>query len=197
MSSYKLYISESNILSFYMFNFFKKFTGLRNKESCVTMDNKREIEKISAMGLVIRVEDDGKKIKKLILDSIKGAKTCIKIAVPWFSDRDIIKALNQKKNIRIDIIISDEGWNRVDQLEKFNLKIIARDDTNMMHHKFCIIDNNFVVCGSYNYTYNAIRNKEFVVKLEGKQVVEAFNNIFDRLKSLEVIVRKVKGSILK
>lgn len=167
-----------------MFKFFKKFIGLKNNESCISTDNIKEIEKISAMGIVICVEDDGKKIKKLILDSIKKAKSSIKIAVPWFSDRDIINALNQKKNVKIDIIISDEGWNRVDELEKFNLKIIARDDISMMHHKFCIIDNNFVVCGSYNYTYNAIRNEEFVVKLEGKDVVEAFNDIFDRLKIL-------------
>jgi phosphatidylserine/phosphatidylglycerophosphate/cardiolipin synthase-like enzyme len=52
----------------------------------------------------------------------------------------------------------------------------------IMHHKFCIIDNAKVITGSYNWTIKARRyNKENVIYLEEKKIVDEFGIEFENL----------------
>ena len=53
---------------------------------------------------------------------------------------------------------------------------------NMVHHKFCIIDDKTVITGSYNWTYYAEnRNWENVVVINEAEVVEGYSEEFKRL----------------
>lgn len=52
-----------------------------------------------------------------------------------------------------------------------------------MHNKFCIIDLNKVIHGSYNWTSNAQYNNESITITEGREVAKDFANQFIQLRN--------------
>lgn len=94
-------------------------------------------------------------IQETIIQSIRTAKYTIWVAVAWFADREIFDELilKKKQGLDISIITSDEDSNRVllDDLEwNFNTIKVPKQRYNGLHDKFCIIDFEFVIHGSYN-----------------------------------------------
>lgn len=144
---------------------------------------------INNLGIVTELHHDGSKIKKCILKSLENAETEIKVVVPWLSDKDIIKTLNRKTlETSVNIIISSESSNDIKNFSTPNIKVIKRwgpSGTNRLHDKFCIIDNKYILCGSFNYSRNAISNEEFIVKLEGSKIIDEFNYLYNKLSNLK------------
>jgi hypothetical protein len=51
-----------------------------------------------------------------------------------------------------------------------------------MHHKFCIIDDEVVITGSYNWTVKARRyNRENILCISDKNIVSLYNEEFENL----------------
>lgn len=130
-----------------------------------------------------------KGIEKEIIQSIYLSEKRIVIAVAWFTNHNLFEALLTKLKQGVEVklcLINDLINNRDDgvDFEKFivngGLLYFGKDD-ELMHHKFCIIDNNILYNGSYNWTYYAEnRNRENVIKFEGyKELVADFNNEFN------------------
>lgn len=70
-------------------------------------------------------------------------------------------------------------------LKPFDFKEIKASRCGIMHNKFCVIDNNIVIHGSYNWTTNAeTKNNEEVsvtkndVNMVSKYTKE-FNNMWE------------------
>lgn len=117
-----------------------------------------------------------KGIEKEIIKSIKLSKDRIIVAVAWFTNHKLFEALcnklNEGKEIRL-CLINDQINNREDGIdfERFIKKggqLYFGNNDELMHHKFCIIDNEILFNGSYNWTYYAEnRNRENVIKFNG------------------------------
>ncbi|CAG9575513.1 unnamed protein product [Danaus chrysippus] len=78
------------------------------------------------------------------------------------------------------------------RLEKQGIPVRWMKSTNLMHHKFCIIDNiyghlnpalePFVIMGSLNWTNQAVNgNWEDVTVTSQEEIVTQFQTEFDRL----------------
>ncbi|OON96951.1 MAG: hypothetical protein ATN32_05930, partial [Candidatus Epulonipiscium fishelsonii] len=117
-------------------------------------------------------------IKPKIISQLKIAKYTIWIAVAWFTDIDIYNELIEKKaqGVNIRIITSDELSNRrlLEKLNKFDLVKIPIQGSNRLHNKFCIIDLEYVMHGSYNWSKNAINNKETWPIFKSREMAEEF-----------------------
>ncbi len=105
-------------------------------------------------------------IENQILAVLDEAQVSIKLAIAWFTNERIKNKLLEKLNqgIEISIAIYDDGVNNrhgVD-LAEFNVTRLRRGlRGGLMHDKFCVIDNQIVITGSYNWTDNAeFRNDE-------------------------------------
>ncbi|ONI41874.1 hypothetical protein AN640_07710 [Candidatus Epulonipiscium fishelsonii] len=124
-------------------------------------------------------------IKPKIISQLKIAKYTIWIAVAWFTDIDIYNELIEKKaqGVNIRIITSDELSNRrlLEKLNKFDLVKIPIQGSNRLHNKFCIIDLEYVMHGSYNWSKNAINNKETWQIFKSREMAEEFSNQFLKL----------------
>ena len=59
-----------------------------------------------------------------------------------------------------------------------------------MHHKFCMIDFQKVILGSYNWTNNANYNKEDIAVIESRDKSEDFAKQFMQLKNEAKIYMK-------
>ncbi len=111
------------------------------------------------------------KIRDEIILNLKKAKKSIKIAVAWFTDEDIIRALCQvkAKGVEVEAAISSSKENFINPNNfKDYLRLQAKlfiVTSTFLHHKFCIIDNDIIISGSYNWSYAARSNEENILVL--------------------------------
>lgn len=127
-----------------------------------------------------------------IITEIQQANKSIYIAVAWFTNKSIYEEiiLKAKNGCHIQIIISNDTINENSSidftaLEKANGKVykIGNGDTELMHNKFCVIDYNTVITGSYNWSYKAENNFEnIVVNSQVTALAEQFVSEFNHIK---------------
>ena len=67
-----------------------------------------------------------------------------------------------------------------------------------MHNKFCLIDNDTVITGSYNWTFGARYNEENILIIKNeKDVFSKFANQFEKIQPQNVFVLKNNKVSLK
>lgn len=131
------------------------------------------------------------RIKEEIIQGIRNAKYSIWVAVAWFTDRDLLNELIVKKNegLNIRIITSDEDSNSslIAELEEnFDVKKVplsGRYLSNRIHDKFCIIDLQYVMHGSFNWSVSANYNEETLATALDRDFAKKFADEFIKLYS--------------
>lgn len=155
------------------------FGSLFIKPGAITFDD--EIQSQS-----VHFED----IQEQIMQEIQKAKYTIWIAVAWFTDKVLFDELMKKKEegVNVQVIINDDDINRNSSL-KFELlsesyKIPSTGYfNNIMHNKFCVIDLQTVIHGSYNWTKKAQYNQETISIDKNRNIAESFADQFIKLKN--------------
>lgn len=105
-------------------------------------------------------------IQNRILTVLDMAQVSIRVVMAWFTNDNLLNKLVEKhrEGVDVQIAIYDDGINRKHgvNIDSLPHKLIKRGQRGgLMHDKFCIIDNQIVVTGSYNWTDNAeFRNDE-------------------------------------
>ena len=126
-----------------------------------------------------------KNIQSTISELLDTAEFDVKIAVAWFTDKHLISKLKKlaKAGVDVTIIIYDDKINNKDLFEElYNLNCKVYLSRKLMHNKFCIIDNNIVINGSYNWTYSAHSNNENItVTYSNRTFTEDFVKEFNKL----------------
>lgn len=143
-----------------------------------------------------------KNIKNSILTDLKNAKLEINIAVAWFTNHEYYNVLISKLNEGIKvtvIIINDPINNREGGLDWQNFInsggiLHFSHYPKIMHHKFCIIDNEVLYNGSYNWTYYAEKiNRENTIRhTENNKLILDFQIEFEHLKQKNKRYKRVK-----
>lgn len=155
------------------------FGGLIIKPKPVDLENPEETEHDVVFD----------EIKDTIIQGIRNANFIIWAAVAWFTDIEIFNELilRKKVGVNIRIITSDESSNQhiMDDLAKnFDLvkvKLKGSYLSNRLHDKFCIIDLEYVMHGSYNWSKNARNNDETLATALDRDFVKKFADEFMRL----------------
>ncbi len=128
-------------------------------------------------------------IQNEIIQEIRQAKYMIWIAMAWFTDPVLYRELLKKKEqgVIIEIVLDDNEKNRN---AEFCLDIdfptywvtIESLYKNIMHNKFCIIDLQTVIHGTFNWTKAANYNKETISIDHNRNTAESFADEFMKLK---------------
>ncbi len=126
-----------------------------------------------------------------IITKINAAKHSVKIAVAWFTNFDLFNCIKAalNRNIQVTLVTNNDLINNggyclnFDELIDCGLKLHLVEYPEMLHYKFCIIDDSTIITGSYNWTFYAEEiNKEDVIIIEElPKVKDAFLAIFDSL----------------
>ena len=138
---------------------------------------------------VIENEVVFKENERKVIDAINKAKVSILAAMAWFTNEEIKEALEKKRQegLRIELVIYKDGVNStygVD-LSDFDSIEIRGTRGGLMHKKFCVIDNQKVLTGSYNWTTNAeSKNDENVLITIDNDTATKYSIEFRRLKPL-------------
>ena len=110
-------------------------------------------------------------IKDEIISNLLKANSEIKVAVAWLTDEDIIRVLTQKQQsgVRVQVALSDKEANfltanvrKWKEFLRFHGQLYVSTPI-FLHHKFCIIDDNIILNGSYNWSYPAKDNEENLI----------------------------------
>ena len=130
-------------------------------------------------------------IRSKILFELENARKSIYVAVYWFTNQELFNKLLEKlnKGVEVKLILHNDYVNnretglRFQQLVDCGCDFYFSDLENPMHNKFCVIDNETLINGSYNWTYYAeSRNNENVLIIKDEtDVILAFKNEFFRL----------------
>jgi hypothetical protein len=124
-------------------------------------------------------------IKNEIIVNLKKATREIKVAIAWLTDEDIIRTLTQKAesglNVQIVLSESKENFRTTSKFKDFlrfggKLHIAT---PKFLHHKFCIIDGNAIINGSYNWTYYAQSNHENILVITLDSSIQEDNKLLN------------------
>lgn len=117
------------------------------------------------------IEHYSSNIQNAIQRELFKAKSSIKIAVAWFTNELLFAPLLLKldSGVKVEIILNNDDINRntendIDFSDFVNKGGVIRwnSSNRLMHDKFCIIDEEVVIFGSYNWTYRAEFNDETI-----------------------------------
>ena len=132
-------------------------------------------------------------IQQIISSELLKSKKSIYVAVAWFTDISLLKILEDKakQGIKVKILfvaddINNQSGIGFSNLESLGGKVFPLDSNELlMHNKFCIIDNETVITGSYNWTNKAANNNlENVMLITGNfEVCEQYQNNFNKILS--------------
>lgn len=132
-----------------------------------------------------------KNIGSQIIKILNEAQHSVHIAMAWFTNKDLFDALQSclKRGVKVNLVLLDDAINWQNYAPNFNdfisrggVLYVADMRCGFMHNKFCIVDGDMVITGSYNWTYYAeIRNLENIVITTDKNVVAQYENEFTRL----------------
>jgi tetratricopeptide (TPR) repeat protein len=140
------------------------------------------------------------KIEQLLLVNLANTKSSLKIAVAWFTNPNLFDMVLQLVHNKIDVtvILSNEEINFVnpkinyDDFIAAGGKLFVGNSLRLMHNKFSIIDNKYLVNGSYNWTIKAEKsNFENVVLTDNLNLVSDFNLYFEFLQQNTNAISKV------
>ncbi|WP_028393971.1 phospholipase D-like domain-containing protein [Bacillus cihuensis] len=128
-------------------------------------------------------------IREEIIQGIRIAKYVIWVSVAWFTDKVIYEELlaKKKEGVQVRIITSDASNNnklKAELISDFNALFVpgfGAYGNNLVHNKFCIVDFEFVMHGSYNWTYAAEYNDETWITSIDKELVAEFSEEFKKL----------------
>lgn len=132
-----------------------------------------------------------KNVELRILKEIKEAHYSIFVSVAWFTNKKLFNALLEKakNNCYVSIIIQLDDINLQCGIDYNQIKIGRSEcfkiskNTELLHDKFCVIDFQKVITGSYNWTYKASHNSENILILNDPSVATQYISRFEQQKA--------------
>lgn len=133
-------------------------------------------------------------IRTQIQSELKSATVSIHVAVAWFTDVKLFALLCDKAKAGLDVqlIVVDDSITQncsinYNILEQSGGKVYLINENNgaLMHNKFCVIDGETTITGSYNWSIKAQSNHENItITRDYKELADLFIEEFKRIKIL-------------
>jgi len=132
-------------------------------------------------------DNTGAKLTRL-LQYLLSAKNTLDVCVYTITDDRISNSLIEAKKRGVFVrIITDDDQSKtlgsdVERMKEHGIEIRMDNSPSNMHNKFAIADHKVVLNGSFNWTRAAsTANRENVVISNEKELVDAFENEFEKL----------------
>ena len=130
-------------------------------------------------------------IESMIVKRLSEAKESINCSLYGITNRKITAALIDKASNGIDVTLcldktQSAGKNSTHrELENAGVEIVIKKTGVLEHNKFCVIDNERVIMGSWNFSESAQKQDNSEIDISGcddnmKQFRDAFERIYGR-----------------
>ena len=188
-------IPDRNLFSNYQENKYKyeqkseefKKMNFQNKKLDLPQENKAEKD-LDNNRVQFFSPNDNNNIDDII-KKLESAKDSIDIAMYTLTNAQLIKTILKcfDNKVRVRILLD---YNMTQKYSSFLIELIMNgiyiktndNPEESMHHKFVIIDNQFVLNGSLNWSEKGvIKNYENIIILDDEKIVQQFTTQFDEL----------------
>lgn len=157
------------------------------------------------------IEHYSSHIQNAIQRELFKATQSIKLAVAWFTNDLLFQPLLLKlsQGVSVEVILNDDVINRSGE-NSLDFSILVQNggilrwnsSDRLMHDKFCIIDDNIVIFGSYNWTFKAEYNDESITIARNERSTldfyqKQFSKLSLRYSSESYGVNQVRKSVVK
>jgi hypothetical protein len=137
---------------------------------------------------------EGSEILSQIIKELNTAKSTVDIAMAWFTHKQLLEQVSKlcEKGVTVRIVLAKNDYNSSTALANIKEKgaqvlYLQGSGYGMMHHKFCIIDSNRAITGSFNWTGNAVSNSsENAIFTSDREIIKPLIMEFDKLLGKEV-----------
>ena len=125
-------------------------------------------------------------IANQIIKDLDEARVSIHVAIAWFTNQRIADKLVEKKKEGLDVkVVYFKDYTNCKfgvDLDNIPFKTIRGTRGGIMHNKFCVIDNQKVITGSYNWSENAEnKNDENATVVYDNDIASHYSVEFRRL----------------
>ena len=153
------------------------------------------------------IEYHSHKIQNAIQKELFKAQSSIRIAVAWFTNDLLFQPLLLKLStgVKVEIILNKDNINcskeneiDFDRFVEYGGVLRWNTTKQLLHDKFCIIDDNVVIAGSYNWTkkQNTMKNLLLFLKMKVVRVnsiwIDFKNYLVDILKNVMRILKSIE-----
>ncbi|MDV7475320.1 phospholipase D-like domain-containing protein [Acinetobacter baumannii] len=127
-------------------------------------------------------------IAEHIEKELMQAKESIYICVAWIDWKNFTPIFNKisQKGVKIEVIYNNDEINYKNYIKSScDVKVFAikARRNKLMHNKFCIIDNNTIITGSYNWSKQAALHHENILIMKNNyDLIASYLNEFYNLK---------------
>ena len=123
--------------------------------------------------------------EKIISPSIRNAKKNIKVSIFVLTRTDMKKELINAKNrgvdvkVIVDALSANNYRKHIEELRQNGIKVKAENWGGKNHEKTISIDDEILITGSANFSYNAVlRNDENILFIKNKEITKFYNGFF-------------------
>jgi len=124
---------------------------------------------------------------KEILDRLNAAEKSIELAMYMLTSRELSNALTlaARRGVTVRVFLdgenAEECYSKADFLKKNGVLVKLEKGEGLMHNKFCVIDEEVVITGSYNWTASAdLKNDENVIIITSDKTANIYKKQFDK-----------------
>lgn len=129
----------------------------------------------------------GNECGREILDKIDSSKKSIELAIYIITSRALSRALvaAMERGVAVRVFLDGESakehYSKASFLKRNGVLTKLERGEGIMHNKFCIIDDELVITGSYNWTTSAdLKNDENVIFINSKKIARIYKMQFEK-----------------
>jgi phosphatidylserine/phosphatidylglycerophosphate/cardiolipin synthase-like enzyme len=181
-------IHSPEIAAIYEREFAEMWDGQFGPKSSSTADQQSVVVNGTPIQIYFSPEDH---VLDHLIPVVSSANTSIRFMAFSFTDFPLAKAMLDRASAGVDVAgIFEKVGSETESSELHTLfcaKVPARQDGNprFLHNKVIIVDNRFVISGSFNFSSNATENNdENVIIIDNPTIAKLYTQEFERLWSI-------------
>ncbi len=123
-----------------------------------------------------------------IISEIDQAKNTVIVAMYYFTSRPLAQSIVDASVRGVDVKVCMDGsepsyeYSKRVYLENKNIPVKLITGKGIMHNKFCVIDDEIVITGSFNWTARAdLENDENILIIRSREIAKEYKEEFCRL----------------
>ena len=138
--------------------------------------------KVVGIGIVKEVYVNPLELRDEIIRLIRNAEKNIIISSPYVTNNKICEEIKKRKDIKIEILTGENKKNNKIKIEDCE-KLCKKNSENgkKIHQKFCVIDEKYIILGTFNFSNHGEKNHEVAVEIIGGKSVVKLKKHFQKL----------------
>jgi len=178
-------IESPEVAAIYEREFAEMWEGQYGPSSPSTADQQSVVVNGTPLQVYFSAEDD---VMTRIIPYVRGAQSSIRFFAFSFTDQPLAQAMIDRAGTGVDVAgVFEKVGSETESSQLRTLycaKLPARQDGNpkFLHDKVIVVDNRYVITGSFNFSANATEsNDENVIIIDNPQIASLYMQEFERI----------------